>query len=294
MNDFLKSIEGDAMVKVKYIEERFTSWAQTNDDVRAAFVVGSQARTDHPADAWADLDILLFTRNVECYQHTTDWIENFAPVWLTIAGRTVNEDPERLVLFEGGLQVDFVFNSSDVLSQIPQMLASGNIPDIVRRGTRVLVDKEGVLEHLPPPSSLPAQLPPDEARFRETLDNFWFCAVYCAKQLRRGELWMFQNGSSAMLWRLLEMTEWYARVIHGWDTDTWHGGKYIHEWAGADVYADLHKVFSHFDVKDGWQAMQARLTLFHRLARDVATQLGYDYPAELEEQITMCIESLRL
>lgn len=281
------------MTTLKHIETTFTAWAQANDDIRAAFVVGSQARTDHPADAWADLDIILFARNVEHYQNTTDWIAVLAPVWIALAGRTVAGDPERLVLFEGGVQVDFVLHSSDVLAQVPQMLASGNIPDTIVRGTRVLLDKDGALAQMPAPSRPRAPQPPDAATFRDALDNFWFSAVYCAKQLRRGELWMFQNGSGGMQWRLLQMAEWHARAVHGGDYDTWHGGKFIAEWADADVFADLRRTFAHLDTLDGWQALQARLDVFHRLAQDVAAQYGLPYPTDLAAQIGDCVTGLR-
>jgi aminoglycoside 6-adenylyltransferase len=196
------------------------------------------------------------------------------------------------LVFEGGIQADFVFHSSDVLQQVPQMLQSGNVPDIILRGTRVLVDKENVLAQLPPPSRLPSRQPPDAETFRQALDHFWFGAVYCAKQLRRSELWAFQNGSGGMLGRLLQMVEWHTRVAYGWDTDIWHGGKFIAEWAGTDVHDDLCWVFAHYDVLNGWQAMEARLNLFHRLAREVAARLGFDYPARLETQIVACVDKL--
>lgn len=285
------------MTTLQHIETAFVTWAQTNEDIRGAFVVGSQARTDHPADEWADLDIILFARNVERYQNATDWLAAFAPVWISLAGRTIAGDPERLVLFEGGAQVDFVFHSNDVLSQVPQMLASGNIPDTIRRGTRVLLDKDGALAQMQapshPPAHPPAPRPPDAAAFQEALDAFWFQAVYCARQLRRDELWMFQNGSTGMQWRLLQMAEWRARAAHGGEYDTWHGGKFIAEWAGADVYADLRRTFARLDRQDGWQALQARLEVFHRLAQDVAAQWGLPYPAALAAQIGAYVTDLQ-
>jgi aminoglycoside 6-adenylyltransferase len=281
------------MATLQQIESAFIAWAQSNDDIRAAFVVGSQARTDHPADEWSDLDIIMFAHDPERYQQATDWIEAFAPVWVALAGHTAANDPERLVLFEGGVQVDFVFHSDAELLKIPQMLASGALPDTIVRGTRVLLDKDGALACLPPPARPPAQSPPDRATFREALDAFWFSAVYCAKQLRRGELWMFQNGSSGMLQRLLQMTEWHARTVQGWTYDTWHGGKFVAEWARSDVYDDLRRVFSRLDAVDGWQALDVRLALFGRLAREVAAPLGIVYPVDLEVQIAQCVKRLR-
>lgn len=40
-------------------ENSFKNWALGVDDIRAAFIVGSRVRIDHPADAWSDMDIVL-------------------------------------------------------------------------------------------------------------------------------------------------------------------------------------------------------------------------------------------
>ena len=41
----------------EWLIARFSEWAQTQPDIRLAFVIGSRARVeDHPADEWADLD----------------------------------------------------------------------------------------------------------------------------------------------------------------------------------------------------------------------------------------------
>ena len=37
--------------------ESFTTWAAYEDNVRTAVIIGSRARSDHPADEWSDLDI---------------------------------------------------------------------------------------------------------------------------------------------------------------------------------------------------------------------------------------------
>ncbi|HMN62517.1 MAG TPA: aminoglycoside 6-adenylyltransferase, partial [Anaerolinea sp.] len=192
------------------IQTRFSSWAQAEEALRAAFIVGSQARLDHPADAWSDLDLILFLADdqVETYLGRSDWLEQFVPIWLSHLGRTVAGEPERLVLYAGGLQVDFVFHPASELARAKEMLLSGALPDTLLRGVRVLVDKDGMIPELPPPARPRPATPPSGEAFRQALDDFWFNAVYCAKQLRRGELWMFQNGSLGMQWSLLGMLEW--------------------------------------------------------------------------------------
>lgn len=275
------------------LEARFVRWAEAEDDLRAALVVGSRARVDHPADPLADLDILLFASQVERYLDSTAWIEALSPIWVSVAGRTSPVLPQRLVVFRGGLQVDFLFNTPAALQQARQMVERDTLPDILRRGVRVLVDKDQLLPPLPAPGKPPPRKPPTESEFHQTLESFWFSAVYCAKQLRRGELWTFQDNSGGMLSPLLRVVEWQARTTHGWDYDTWHGGKYIAEWAGPEVYDELRQTFAHLDVADGWRAMEVRLALFHRLAREVSARLGYAYPDELEVQIAGYVDTLR-
>lgn len=58
--------------------ERFVRWAETLSDIRAAVIIGSRARVDHPADEWADLDIMVITTDPERYVSTRDWIEKSA------------------------------------------------------------------------------------------------------------------------------------------------------------------------------------------------------------------------
>ncbi len=43
------------------ITEQFVAWAADEDAIGAAVVIGSRAREDHPADEWADLDILVLS-----------------------------------------------------------------------------------------------------------------------------------------------------------------------------------------------------------------------------------------
>jgi len=43
----------------------FVQWAQDEDNIRVAVIMGSRARTDHPADEWSGLDVLVFARDPE-------------------------------------------------------------------------------------------------------------------------------------------------------------------------------------------------------------------------------------
>jgi hypothetical protein len=51
----------------------FTRWASTRPDVRAALLIGSQARSTQPADAWSDVDIVIVTANADDLLRCPDW-----------------------------------------------------------------------------------------------------------------------------------------------------------------------------------------------------------------------------
>ncbi len=224
------------------IEERFAAWAQARRDIRAAFVVGSRARVDdHPADEWADLDIILVVSDPQRYLSRIDWLEEIGNVWVTNLGRTVAGDPERFALFEGGLAVDFVVipNSRakrlarllSILRRFPILLrllprrAAQQLAlaaDVFGRGHRVLLDKDGNASKLPLVIAHAAPLPPPtQAEFHEVIDRFWFLADRTARKLRRGELAVAMRYHGDLIQgSVLPMIEWQARATRGWDYDT--------------------------------------------------------------------------
>ena len=55
--------------------DRFLAWARLRPDVRAVIVVGSCARTDHPADAFSDLDLVVVSTDPDRYLSETDWLK---------------------------------------------------------------------------------------------------------------------------------------------------------------------------------------------------------------------------
>ena len=100
------------------IERNFVSWAQSREDIRAAFIVGSRARKDHPADEWSNMDIIFYTSEQEYYLSNHEWINNFGDVCTSFSAETAGGDPECLTLFDGGWQVDFVIHTSDNINDM--------------------------------------------------------------------------------------------------------------------------------------------------------------------------------
>jgi aminoglycoside 6-adenylyltransferase len=259
--------------------ERFVAWASSAENIRAAFIIGSRARTDHPADEWADLDVVVLARDPTLYLASTDWLRGIGTPWLTFLERTPEGDAyERRVLFEGGLDVDFAPTS---VASFGQMLSEGLPPveaGMLRRGVRFLVDKEGLALRLAAADSpQPPAVPPTEVEFAQAVNDFYYHTVWTAKKLRRGELWWGKSCCDSYLkGLLLQMVEWHARAR---GAEAWIRGRFLEEWADPRVVAALPGVYAHYDSEDVWRALLATMDLYRWVAVETAEQLGHAHPS---------------
>jgi len=268
--------------------ERVAAWAGAREDIRAALILGSRARADRPADAWSDLDLVLFTTDPRRYIASTDWLAEIGPHWAAFI-EPEDDETEGSVLFDGALDVDFV----PILAEDPRGAWPANLhPDVIAalgRGFRFIVDKDGYSEALKVISAPPAEPgPPSEARFLNAVNEFWYHCVWAAKKLRRGEVWAVRAGlDGAVRWHcLLPMIEWHAKTVHGWDYDTWHRGRFLEQWADPRVIQGLREASSQYDADDVRRALVATMDLFRELATEAAARMGYPYPTGADESVT--------
>lgn len=272
------------------LQTRIVDWAATRDDIRAVMVAGSRARRDHPADSWSDLDLILYSSDVWAYDWPQAWLPELGTVWVTVPELLPDGLPEHLVLFDGGLKVDFSFLP---LEKLTAPVQSGILPRMFQRGYHILLDKDSLAAQLPPsPGIEPPTLPPSSEVFLQVVRQFWYGAYKVAIALRRGELWRAKTNDHALKSVLLQLIEWHAQAIHDWQHDTWIEGRFMHEWTDPETWQALFDTFGRFDAASGWHALDATMALFSRLATEVAPRIDCDYPAELERTITEFVAAL--
>ena len=292
--------------------ERLSAWGRSSPDVRAVVVVGSWARpVDHPGDAWSDVDVLLTTTDPGRYLSTVNWLGGLGHPWLTYietpplggAGQR-----ERRVVFEGAVEVDFAVVASRDMRVAAYVLAGlrrfppavrllpkrfaerlGALPEVLWRGMRILVDKDGTAARLQrlAPQFRPPHRPPSEDDFLALIQRFWHGPIWMAKHLRRGELWRVKTLAEAPRHLLLlQMMEWHACARNGWDYDIWDRGRFVEEWADRRAVLALREIFGRYDADDTWRALLASMELFRWLATETADRLGYHYPVEVDQHVT--------
>jgi len=275
-----------AVMAYEQLVERLLRWAAVQDDILAVMVVGSRARVHRPADVWSDLDLMLVVADPDRYLSSSDWLLNIDGYWCTFAERTsTGKLFERRVLFDGALDVDFILLAAEGM---PQSLQEAPVADIIRRGVRTLLDKRGMLPQSAPPAlQTLRRRPPTQQEFREVIHDFWYHAVWTVKKLRRGELWTALRCTDVYMKQiLLRMIEWHTCTAHGWDTDTWHGGRFLELWSDPRVKGALRHVFAHYAEEDIWRALLATMDLFRWLAEETAQRLSYPYPVTADERVT--------
>ena len=258
--------------RMDLIAAAIAEWAREREDVRAAVVVGSQARSDVPADRWSDLDVLLFVDDPGLLAADAGWVGGFGTPVLTFLEPTALGDRlERRVLYETGEDVDFPLIETGAwreLSAFPGAAA------VISRGYRILYDElglEAVLSDVSPPE---ASRLPDSDALTELASDFWYHALWTARKLRRGEVFTAKECLDGYLKsRLVTLLVWHARALDP-AVDTWHDGRFLERWADPGALLALEAAYARYDLRDVARALWATIDLWQGLEEEVASRLG--------------------
>jgi len=255
--------------------------AEASDALHAVIIIGSQAREDRPADAYSDLDVMVVVDEPEFFISSDGWLESLGAHHISFIEGTLGGLRERRVLFEGALDVDFIFLPKHTLKDA---FEDEIAREILSRGHRVLVDKIGLEPFLPQHgAAVRAYAMPSNQEFQNLTHDFWYHAVWTAKKVLRGEIWTAKFClDTYMKSMLLKMIECHAHAMKGPAYDTWHNGRFIEEWAEKWVIEALHSCFAHYDKAEIKPALLATLDLFRTLAVAVAERCCYDYPVSAD------------
>ena len=256
---------------------QIVEWASRREDVRGAVLVGSHARGDHPADEFSDIDVILFVRDPVDLLDDAAWTRELGDVGITFVEETpVPGVRERRVLFRDGTDVDFVVAPVERMAELAE---TGS--DVLARGFRVLVDKDGLTAMLDGVRPRTSGRGPTSHDLAEAVSDFWYHAVWTARKLARGEVFVARDCVGGyMTGIVIRMAAWHAG-----DRDTWHGGRFLEEWADTRVLDGLRTACTTYDSQDVERALGATMDLVSWLGRDTARLHGLSY-AEAEERLS--------
>jgi hypothetical protein len=159
----------------RFLDE-VSRWAAERPDVRAAILLGSQARVDAPADPASDVDVTLFVDDPASYLDDTAWIGHFGEPLLSFREPTaVGGFEEQRVLFRDGLEVDFAIVPAAVAAEIPPEADA-----VFARGFQILY-ADGMSFPEREPSTIDTS-PPTQEQFDQLVNDFWYHLLWSAKK----------------------------------------------------------------------------------------------------------------
>jgi aminoglycoside 6-adenylyltransferase len=269
--------------------DRIRAWAPTRPELRGALLVGSAARSVRPADEHSDLDVILFVDDPDPWVRDAGWVRAIGLPWLTFVEPTmIGHLVERRVLFDNGVDVDFSLVPPPALEPTDADLLS-HVRLTLQRGAVVLHDPDGFLARAVAAADAASRAErverPTAAEVANVVGDLLYHVVWTARKAARGELWVAAECLNAhMQGRLLTLAGWHAALVGGAD-DTWHGGRFIEQWADPRAVAGLRRSMATSEPASISAALRGACELTELLGGELAPRVGWTYPAAAHERV---------
>ena len=271
-------------------EKELIKWAQSEETIEALILVGSRGARQG-VDTLSDYDLAVFCNSSTPFIKSDKWISRIAKVWVWIPESFLCEEtliPTRLVIFEGGVKVDFAFYPIEILQKMSQ---ESRLSQGFDCGYTILLDQKNLTKKLPQPSGTGFQIPlPSEREFTDLVRQFWFEIYHVAKYIKRRDLWSVKFRMGGIYDHYLIKMICWNEASKGKATHSL--GKHLSSWADPKILKALDNVFGHFDAADSQKALSATIDLFRRLSKETASKLSLTYPSEPEHNLTQFILDL--
>lgn len=269
------------------VAAKVAEWAARERGVGAALLIGSRASPQGARDDYSDHDVVLFLETGARLHQRDDWLEAFGRpliVFHETAEHRGEPVPTRLVQYRGGHRIDFTLSRMELLRRIVEQ---DSLPDWLAAGYRVLLDRDGLADRLPPPSAMAyVPRPPSEGEYRAVVQEFWWETLYVAKYVGRNELLPARYSLETVLrYRcLVPMLEWYVQVERQWEQNVGVRGSGLRWLLEPSERELLDRSYAGDTLRSHGDALDAMIELFGHAARVVARDLGLHYPAIMEQE----------
>jgi aminoglycoside 6-adenylyltransferase len=277
--------------------DRLVTWAEGEPNVRALILTSSRANPGSSLDCFSDYDVIVVATDILPFLNGTTWLQHFGAVLVLYRDPIRKEFGfERFALitqYEDGAKIDFTLWPVALLKQVAQLPA---LPEQLDVGYRVLLDKDSLAVGLQPPSyqaHVPA--PPDQAEFENLIEEFFHESTYVAKHLWRGDLMPMKFSFDHQMKQvyLRRMLEWRMEIDHDWSARPGASGKGLKKFVRPEIWAELQNTYVGADINDNWDVLFRTISLFRKVATEVAQALGYCYPEQLDERVTKYLQNVK-
>lgn len=270
--------------------------AESDERIRAAYMNGSRTNPNAPKDMYRDWDIVYAVTETGPFLADRGWLSRFGtplivqePDWndAMSGGRALDASRRYawLMLLDDGSRIDLGI-------ELAREAARGFLDDPL---TVMLLDKDGLLPAIPPPSDhLYHVRPPAEGEFAACCNNFWWCLNNVAKGIARDET-PYAMGMLHGVVRpeLDKAVAWYIGVGTDFSVSAGKMGKYFKRYLPDGLYRQYCATYSDCRTGAMWDAVFAMCDLFRAVALPVTERLGFAYRQQEEDGIREYLRKVR-
>ena len=265
--------------------------AQRDDRIRAVYLNGSRANPAAPRDLLQDYDVVFVVTDIQPFLQDKAWLSVFGEM-------AILQEPERSTLFPPcrtpGESYAYLMQFADgaridLSIEIPKVTAESYTSDSL---TLPLLDKDGILPPLPPPSDVDYHIQrPTQEQYRDCCNEFWWITLYVAKALYRGELlYALEHLNAYLRPMLLLMLSWQVGIDVGFDRSVGKCHKYLPQLLPPQDAAALLRTWPTADRPTIEASMMHCMELFRRSAAAVAAGMGFAYNRQEEDGASACLQ----
>jgi aminoglycoside 6-adenylyltransferase len=269
-------------------------YAQNDSRIRAVYMNGSRTNPNAKKDIFQDYDIVYVVADTHPFIDDKSWLGVFGEVAVmqepddNVLYGEVNDRNERyayLMQFEDGNRID--------LSILAIRAAKDNF--ISDSQTLPLLDKDGLLPEIPPPSDKDYLIQrPDAVMYFNCCNEFWWVSPYIAKGLWRKEiLFALEHLEKCVRPMLLMMLSWEAGIRTGFSVNAGKSHKYLERYLPPETWTCLLKTYPEAGYQAVWDAVFEAGSLFRKTAGFVARELGFTYNADEDRRTTALLLDIR-
>ena len=277
----------------KEMFELILNFARSDDNIRAVVLNGSRANPNAPKDIFQDYDIACLVRDMTPYMRNKNIPPLFGEIMILQEPENMIEPPAEgdghytyLMQFKDGNRIDLSFDPPELFKSV--------ITDSL---TVVLLDKDGILGHIPPSSDMDyLPKPPTEKQFQDCCNEFWWVNPYVAKGLWRGELTYAKTMMDGVIRdeQLIKMLIWYFGIKTDFKKSPGKLGKYIKSDIEPEIWNELENVYCDANIENMWKSLFLMGSLFRKVAKRVAAHFRYQYPHQDDDNVSAYLQKIQI
>lgn len=276
----------------KEMMELILSTAKNDERIRAVIMNGSRTNPNVRKDIFQDYDIVYIVNDIDSFTSNHHWVDRFGD-------RVIMQMPEDkevpapdgsghfvyLMQFMDGNRIDLTLIP---LEKIQELLK----PDSL---SLLLLDKDGVVGALPPPSDEDYHIKrPSEREFLDMCNEFWWICLYIGKGLWRKELtytkFMYEQINRNVL---IRMIEWKIGIQTNFSKSAGKLGKYFEDFLEKEEWEEFVATYADAKEENIWNSLFTMCDLFRKNAISVADHFGFPYPYQDNERVFNYLRHIR-